>query len=54
MVLQYSANKVKYPLSEQALINCDCNADKDVNTKDAFIIQQLDAGVVSQSDCPVK
>ncbi len=54
MVLQYSVNKNKYPLSEKALDNCDCNTDGDVNARDAFIVQQLDAKVLSQADMPVK
>jgi len=54
LVLQYSANKTKYPLDSTALDNCDCNADGVVDTKDAFIIQQLDAGIYKQSDMPVK
>jgi hypothetical protein len=54
LVLQYAANKAKYPLDTDALDRCDCNVDKVVDTKDAFIIQQLDAGVYTQADMPIK
>lgn len=43
-VLQYSANKVKYPLkSDQAFLNADVNGDGDVNASDAAEIQYYDA-----------
>ncbi|MBQ3915233.1 MAG: endo-1,4-beta-xylanase [Ruminococcus sp.] len=53
-VLQYAANSEKYGLDERQLANADVNADSVVDTKDAFIIQQVDAGVVLQADLPVK
>ena len=52
LVLQYSANKDKYPLDEQPLANCDVNADSVVDAKDAFIIQMLDANLLSQENMP--
>ena len=52
-VLQYAANKDKYPLDSRALTNSDVNGDGVVDSKDAFIIQQVDAGVVKQSDLPI-
>ena len=54
MVLQYSANKAKYSLSDKALANCDVNADNVVDAKDAFIMQQIDAGVVTVAELPLK
>lgn len=43
-VLQYAANKVKYPLkSDQAYKNADVNSDGDVNAVDAAEIQYYDA-----------
>ncbi|MBP3242936.1 MAG: cellulase family glycosylhydrolase [Ruminococcus sp.] len=53
-VLQYAANKEKYHLSDEALKNADVNADGAVDAKDAFIIQKVDAGLIKQSDLPVK
>ena len=53
-VLQYAANKEKYNLSDEALKNADVNADGAVDAKDAFIIQKVDAGLIKQSDLPVK
>jgi hypothetical protein len=52
-VLQYAANKDKYPLDSRALTNSDVNGDGVVDSKDAFIIQQVDAGVVKQSNLPI-
>ena len=52
LVLQYSANKDKYPLDEKPLANCDVNADSVVDAKDAFIIQMLDANILSQENMP--
>ena len=53
IVLQYAANKDKYPLEGEMLANGDVNADGVVDAKDAFIIQQVDAGVIAQSALPV-
>ena len=52
-VLQYAANKTKYALNEDALANGDVNGDGDVNTKDAFIIQKVDAKLIAQGSLPV-
>ena len=46
MVLQYSVNKTKYPLDEKVLKNCDVNGDDVIDSKDAFYIQQADAGII--------
>ena len=53
IVLQYASNKDKYPLEGEKLANGDVNADGVVDAKDAFIIQQVDAGVIAQSALPV-
>ena len=42
-VLQYAANKTKYPLTAPGLKNADVDEDGDVTTKDAFLIQEIDA-----------
>ena len=47
IVLQYSANKEKYPLDDDALTACDVNLDKTVDSKDAALIQQADAGLIT-------
>ena len=54
VVLQYSVNKTKYSLNDEALANSDVNDDGDVNSYDAFIIQQVDAKMIPQADLPVK
>lgn len=38
-ILQYTANKQKYPLDMQAQFNCDMNEDNAVDAKDAYEIQ---------------
>ena len=45
-VLQYSANKEKYPLTEQGFENAEVTGDGDVNANDAFYIQQYDAHLI--------
>ncbi len=42
-VLQYAANKAKYPLSDPGFKNADVDEDGDVTTKDAFLIQEIDS-----------
>ena len=54
LALQYASNKTKYPIKEENLEWSDCNADGVVDAKDAFIIQQLDAKVLTQADMPYK
>ena len=47
-VLQYVANKEKYPLSEQGLANADVSGDNDgITGMDALKIQQYDSGIIS-------
>ena len=43
LTLQYSANKAKYPISPEGLENADVDGDGEVNAKDAFLIQEIDA-----------
>lgn len=44
-VLQYIANKEKYPLSGKGLSNADIDGSKGITGGDAIAIQKLDAGV---------
>ncbi len=46
-VLQYVANKTKYPLEGQGLINADCDGESGITGGDALAIQQADAGLVT-------
>ena len=52
-VLQYAANHDKYSLEPDALANADVDGDGDVTVNDAFIIQQVDAGLVLREDLPI-
>ena len=53
-ILQYLANSEKYPLDRQAMINADVYNNGDgVTAKDAFTIQQVDAGVYTEEQLPV-
>ncbi|MBP5363162.1 MAG: glycoside hydrolase, partial [Ruminococcus sp.] len=46
-ILQYVANKDKYPLTAEAVDNADVYARGDgVTSRDALSIQKLDAGVI--------
>ncbi len=54
MVLQYAANKTRYPIDDKNIKNCDMNDDGEVDAKDAFIMQQLDAGVITAEELPLK
>ena len=53
-VLQYVANKSKYPLTDQGVMNADVDGETGITGSDAIIIQQVDAGVVLKSDLPIK
>lgn len=46
-VLQYVANKSKYPLDAEGLANADCDGETGITAGDALAIQQADAGLVS-------
>ena len=54
-VLQYIANKEKYPLSEQARKNADVKGGNDgITAFDALTIQHVDSNIIKQSDLPVE
>lgn len=53
-VLQYIANKSKYPLSPEGLVNADIDGIEGLTGTDAITIQQVDAGLVKQEDLPLK
>ncbi|MBQ1464655.1 MAG: hypothetical protein IIZ18_07585, partial [Ruminococcus sp.] len=45
-ILQYCANKEKYPLDSDALANADADADGEVTPNDAFTVQLYDAKMI--------
>jgi hypothetical protein len=45
-ILQFIANKEKYPLTGQGAINADCDGEKGITGTDAIAVQKKDAGVV--------
>ena len=53
-VLQFVANQTKYPIQEQGLVNADIDGASGITGSDAIVIQKVDAGVVKQSDLPLK
>ena len=53
-ILQYIANKTKYPLSEVGALNADVDGQKGITGSDAVVIQQVDASIVDQKDLPLK
>lgn len=53
-ILQYIANKDKYPLSAEARSSADVYARGDgITASDALTIQRVDSGLISLSDLPV-
>ena len=50
IILQYSTNKEKYPIDEAAMKNCDVDFDGDITSRDAFIVQQIDAGLIGNTE----
>ena len=44
-VLQFVANRTKYPLSERGVKNADCDGTTGITGSDALVIQQIDAGI---------
>ena len=52
-VLQYVANKEKYPLSETGIINTDIDGAEGITGTDAIVIQKVDADLISASDLPL-
>ncbi len=47
MILQYVSNAVKYPLSNQAMLNADVYGNDGVTARDAFSIEKYDAGILT-------
>ena len=47
-ILQYLANAEKYPLDGQAKINADVDGAEGVTGMDAAVIQQYDAGIITE------
>ena len=45
-VLQYIANRIKFPLDEQGLINADIDGSPGITGSDAIAIQKIDAGIL--------
>jgi len=45
-VLQYIANKEKYPLTASGIAGADCDGVKGITGGDAIYIQKLDAGII--------
>ena len=52
-VLQYAANKTKYPLAGQALVNADVDGESGITGSDAITIQKVDASIIRQADLPI-
>ena len=53
-IMQSIANRDKYELNEQQMLNADVDGVPGVTGKDALVIQQIDAGLYSASDIPLK
>lgn len=53
-VLQFVANKTKYPMQEQGIINADIDGQAGITGSDAIVIQKVDAGVIKSSELPLK
>ena len=53
-ILQYIANSSKYALESQAMINADVYNNGDgVTPNDAYVLQQVDAGIYKAEELPV-
>ena len=53
-ILQYIANSSKYALESQAMINADVYNNGDgVTPNDAYVLQQVDAGIYNAEELPV-
>lgn len=48
LILQYVTNKDEYQLSDQGMENADVDGAPGVTASDALMIQQLDAGVITE------
>ena len=45
-VLQFIANKEKYPLNAKGTANADCDGITGITGSDAIYIQKIDAGII--------
>ena len=52
-ILQYIANKSRYPLTGEGLLNADVDGTSGVTGTDATVVQKVDAGVLKQTDLPL-
>lgn len=52
-VLQYVANRTKYPLSEEGIANADIDGQTGITGTDAITIQKIDAGIIKPEDLPL-
>ncbi len=53
-ILQYAANKTKYSLTPQGIINADIDGDEGITGMDAVTVQRVDAGLLKEADLPLK
>lgn len=54
LILQYLTNKDEYSLSARGKLNADVIGGDGVTASDALVIQQVDAGIYTLEDLPVK
>ncbi|MBR2283941.1 MAG: carbohydrate-binding protein [Ruminococcus sp.] len=52
-VLQYLANSTKYSLSDQGVINSDCDGSAGLTGSDAITILRVEAGEIAKEDLPL-
>ena len=52
-ILQYIANKEKYPLSATGAVNADIDGVPGITGTDAVTVQKVDAGLIKQSELPL-
>jgi len=53
-ILQYIANRTKYPLSEVGALNADIDGQPGITGTDATVVQKVDATLIDQKDLPLK
>lgn len=53
-VLQYTANKTKYPLTDEGIKNADTDGESGITGSDAIVIQKIDAGLIDPEELPIK
>ena len=52
-ILQYIANRTKYPLSEEGAVNADIDGEPGITGTDAVTVQKVDAGLIKQGELPL-